>query len=121
VQLFRGTVWENLVFGDPSVYFQAVERAAKIAGVDGFVASLPEGYDTWLIGVGGGMGEQLSEGQQQLLSLVRALVWDPAVLLLDEATSEVDNASESEIRTTLRAVFGVMMGGSVRRLRWLIA
>ncbi len=105
VQLFSGTVWENLTLGDLSVSRQAVKRAAKMAGVDRFVTSLPEGYDTLLSGVGGGMGVQLSEGQQQLLSLARALVWDPIVFMLDEATSSVDNASESEIRTSLRAVF----------------
>lgn len=111
VQLFSGTVWENLTLGDLRVSRQAVKRAAKMAGVDRFVTSLPEGYDTLLSGVGGGMGVQLSEGQQQLLSLARALVWDPVVFLLDEATSSVDNASESEIRTTLRAVFRGDDGG----------
>jgi ATP-binding cassette subfamily B multidrug efflux pump len=111
VQLFSGTVWENLTIGDLSVSRQAVERAAKMAGVDRFVPALPEAYDTLLSGVGGGMGVRLSEGQQQLLSLARALVWDPAVFLLDEATSAVDNASESEIRTTLRAVFRGDDGG----------
>ena len=65
VQLFSGTVWENLTIGDLSVSRQAVERAAKMAGVDRFVTSLPEGYDTLLSGVGGGMGVRLSEGQQQ--------------------------------------------------------
>ncbi|GAG98338.1 unnamed protein product [marine sediment metagenome] len=111
VQLFSGTVWENLTLGDLSVSRQAVKRAAKMAGVDRFVTSLPEGYDTLLSGVGGEMGVHLSEGQQQLLSLARALVWDPVVFLLDEATSSVDNASESEIRTTLRAVFRGDDGG----------
>jgi ATP-binding cassette subfamily B multidrug efflux pump len=71
--------------------------------VDRFVSALPQGYDTPLSGVGRGEGVQLSEGQRQLLSLARALVWDPAVLLLDEATAAVDNASEAEFRTALRA------------------
>jgi ATP-binding cassette subfamily B protein len=102
VQLFSGTVWDNLTLDDPSSSNQAVERAAKMAGVDGFVDLLPEGYDTLLSGVGGGKGMHLSEGQQQLLSLARALVWDPAILLLDEATSAVDNASESQFRSVLR-------------------
>jgi ATP-binding cassette subfamily B multidrug efflux pump len=102
VQLFGGTVWDNLTLGDPSAPRQAVERAAQMTGVDRFVAALPQGYDTPLSGVGHGKGVQLSEGQQQLLSLARALVWDPAVLLLDEATAAVDNASEAEFRAALR-------------------
>ena len=60
-------------------------------------------YDTPLSGMGRGEGVQLSEGQRQLLSLTRALVWDPNVLLLDEATAAVDNASEAEFRSALRA------------------
>jgi len=103
VQLFSGTVWENLTLDDPSVPRQAVERAAQMTGVDRFVASLPQGYDTPLSGIGRGKGVQLSEGQQQLLSLARALMWDPAVLLLDEATAAVDSASEAEFRAALRA------------------
>ena len=98
VQLFRGTVLENLTLGDVSVSREAVQRAAAIAGADSFIRALPEGYDTLL---GGGM--QLSAGQRQLLALTRALVWDPAVLLLDEATAAVDSASESAFRTALRA------------------
>lgn len=103
VQLFGGTVWDNLTLDDPSAPRQAVERAAQMTGVDRFVAALSQGYDTLLSGVGRGKGVQLSEGQQQLLSLARALVWDPAVLLLDEATAAVDNASEAEFRAALRA------------------
>jgi ATP-binding cassette, subfamily B, multidrug efflux pump len=98
VQLFRGTVLENLTLGDASVSREAVQRAAAVAGADPFIRALPEGYDTPL---GGGM--QLSAGQRQLLALTRALVWDPAVLLLDEATAAVDSASESAFRAALRA------------------
>ena len=104
VQLFSGTVLDNLTMGDVSVEREWVERAARMATVDRFVSALPQGYDTLLSGVGRGEGVQLSEGQHQLLSLARALVWDPAVLLLDEATAAVDNASEAEFRAALRAV-----------------
>ncbi len=102
VQLFSGTLLENLTLGDASVPRERVERVAEMATVDRFVSMLPQGYDTQLSGAGRGEGMQLSEGQQQLLSLARALVWDPAVLLLDEATAAVDNASEAEFRTALR-------------------
>ncbi len=103
VQLFSGTVWENLTMDDLSASREAVERAVQMTGVDRLVSALPQGYDTPLSGVGRGEGVNLSEGQQQLLSLARALVWDPAVLLLDEATAAVDNASEAEFRAALRA------------------
>jgi ATP-binding cassette subfamily B multidrug efflux pump len=98
VQLFRGTVLENLTLGDRSVFREAVQRAAAIAGADAFIQALPQGYDTRL-----GEGVQLSAGQRQLLALTRALVWDPAVLLLDEATAAVDSASEAAIRAAIRA------------------
>jgi ATP-binding cassette subfamily B protein len=97
VQLFQGTVFENLTLGDVSVSRDAVQRAAAIAGADAFIQALPQGYGTLL-----GRGRQLSAGQRQLLALTRALVWDPAVLLLDEATATVDSASEAAFRTALR-------------------
>jgi ATP-binding cassette subfamily B multidrug efflux pump len=96
VQLFRGTVFDNLTLGDGSVLREAVQRAAAIAGADAFIQALPEGYDTLL-----GSGLQLSAGQRQLLALTRALVWDPAVLLLDEATAAIDSASEAAFRAAL--------------------
>jgi ATP-binding cassette subfamily B protein len=98
VQLFHGTVFDNLTLGDASVPHQAVQRAAAIAGADAFIQALPQGYDTLL-----GSGLLLSAGQRQLLALSRALVWDPAVLLLDEATAAVDSASEAAFRAALRA------------------
>ena len=96
VQLFRGTVLDNLTLGDGAVSREAVERAAAVTGADAFIRALPQGYDTLL-----GTGIQLSAGERQLLALTRALVWDPAVLLLDEATAAVDSASEAAVRAAL--------------------
>jgi len=98
VQLFRGTVFDNLTLGDGSVSRETVLRAAAIAGADAFIRALPQGYDTLL-----GGGVQLSAGQRQLLALTRALVWDPSVLLLDEATAAIDSASEAAVRAAIRA------------------
>ena len=100
VQLFSGTVLDNLTLGDKSVPLEAVRAAAYTAGADAFIGSLPQGYDT-PINSGSGGGVTLSSGQRQLLSLARALVWDPSVLLFDEATSAIDSASEASFRQAL--------------------
>jgi ATP-binding cassette subfamily B protein len=103
VQLFSATVFENLTLGDSSVSEEAARDAARIAGADAFIRALPQGYQTLLSGDSGGLGQQLSAGQQQLISLARALVHRPAVLLLDEATAAVDATSDAAFRAALRA------------------
>jgi ATP-binding cassette subfamily B protein len=103
VQLFGGTVLDNLTLGDPAVPLAAAERAAVMAGADAFIRALPKGYATPLRGAGQGEGISLSAGQRQLLALARALVWRPAVLLLDEATAAVDAATETALRVALRS------------------
>lgn len=100
VQLFSGTILDNLTLGDTTVTRQDVERAATITRAADFITALPLGYETPL-GVGNG-NAQLSSGQQQLLALTRALVWDPPVLMLDEATALVDSATEAAVRDALR-------------------
>jgi ATP-binding cassette subfamily B protein len=104
VQLFSGSILDNLTLHDGSVAFDQTVAAARIVGLDAFVRSLPEGYATQLGGGGKGAGVQLSAGQQQLLALGRALVWNPPVILLDEATSAIDNASDAAFRAALRAI-----------------
>lgn len=102
VQLFSGTVRENLTFGDPTITEDAIRRAATIAGIDGLIEGLPQGYATPIAGLGGGAGVELSAGQRQLLALARALAADPALLVLDEATSAVDVATDQAVREALR-------------------
>ena len=102
-QLFRGTVLENITLNDASVAESAVMEAAAISGADAFIRSLPNGYRTVLRGAGGGAGVRLSAGQEQLLTLTRALVSQPSVLLFDEATSFLDGASEAALREALRS------------------
>jgi ATP-binding cassette subfamily B multidrug efflux pump len=102
VQLFSGTVLENLTLGDTTIPEDAVLDAAAIAGADPFIRALPKGYQTPLSGSGGGQGTQLSAGQQQLLALARALVRRPSVLLLDEATAAIDGVSDAAFRAALR-------------------
>ncbi len=103
VQLFSGTVWDNLTLGDPSIPRVAVERAVQVAGADTLIRALPQGYDTPLSGTGRSGGIELSAGQRQLLPLARALVANPAVLLLDEATDAIDSASDATFLAALRA------------------
>jgi len=102
VQLFSGTVFDNLTLRDVSVRDDAVYEATRVAGADPFIRALPQGYQTLLNASGGGQGTQLSAGQQQFVALARALVYKPAVLLLDEATAAIDNASDAALRVALR-------------------
>jgi ABC-type multidrug transport system fused ATPase/permease subunit len=102
VQLFTGTVRDNVTLGDASIDQDRVGRACRIAGADPFIRALPNGYDTVLSDTGRGEGAVLSAGQRQLMALARALVNQPRVLLLDEATAVIDGASDAALRTALR-------------------
>lgn len=94
VNLFTGTVMENLRFGNPDVSAEECIAAAKLANADGFIRMLPQGYDTVLEGGGSG----LSQGQRQLISIARAAVSNPPVMILDEATSSIDTRTEALVQ-----------------------
>lgn len=94
VFLFSDTIHNNITLGDESISREQVIVAAKIVGADEFIQKLPGGYD-YEVGERGGV---LSVGQRQLLSFIRACVYNPEILILDEATSSVDNESEEMIQ-----------------------
>jgi ATP-binding cassette, subfamily B, multidrug efflux pump len=94
VFLFNGSVIENITLRDPSVSRQKVIDCAKMIGADEFIERLPNGYDYEVME----RGATLSMGQRQLISFVRALVFDPDILILDEATSSIDPETEGVIQ-----------------------
>lgn len=97
VFLFSGSILDNLTLRDPSISYERVEQAAKMIGMHDFIMGLPGGYQ-FTVGERGG---SLSLGQRQLLSFIRALLYDPAILILDEATSSVDTESERLIQQAI--------------------
>ena len=100
VNLFTGTVMENIRYGNPSATDEECIAAAKLANADSFIRMLPEGYDTVLEGNGSG----LSQGQRQLISIARAAVSDPPVMILDEATSSIDTRTEALVQSGMDAL-----------------
>ena len=95
--LFEGTVFENIAYGREGAAREEVERAAKEAHIDGFIPSLPKGYDTVLTD----SGVNLSKGQKQLITIARAMLSPARLLILDEATSNVDTRTEILIRDAM--------------------
>jgi ATP-binding cassette subfamily B protein len=95
--LFGASARENIRYGRPTASDAEIEAAARAAGADGFIRSLPEGYDTFL----GERGTRLSGGQRQRIAIARALLKNPPILLLDEATSSLDAESERYVQEAL--------------------
>lgn len=100
VNLFYGTVMDNIRYGCPDATDDQCIEAARLANADGFIRMLPAGYDTVLEGEGSG----LSQGQRQLISIARAAVADPPAMILDEATSSIDTRTEALVRRGMDAL-----------------
>ena len=106
VNLFTGTVMENIRYGNLEATDEECIAAAKLANADSFIRRLPQGYDTVLSGDGSG----LSQGQRQLISIARAAVADPPVMILDEATSSIDTRTEAIVQ---KGMDRLMLGRTV--------
>ncbi|MEK5397768.1 ABC transporter ATP-binding protein [Paenibacillus sp. FSL K6-2859] len=92
--LFGGTIRDNIAYGKPGATEEEVIAAAKAANAHSFIKRLPEGYDTKV----SGSGDNLSQGQKQLLTIARVMLVDPPMLILDEATSSIDTLTEVRIQ-----------------------
>ncbi|MFP4079637.1 MAG: ABCB family ABC transporter ATP-binding protein/permease [Ectothiorhodospira sp.] len=98
--LFNDTIHYNIAYGRPDATPEAVQRAARLAHLEGFIRSLPEGYDTRV----GERGLKLSGGEKQRIAIARVLLKDPPLLVLDEATSSLDSQAERSILEALSEV-----------------
>lgn len=98
--LFEGTIRDNIAITKPSATFEEIVFAARMAGADEFIQTLPNGYDTLLYEG----GSNLSGGQRQRVSIARTLLTQPSILILDEATSALDAESEAIIQANLTAI-----------------
>lgn len=100
VELFSGTVEENIRLGKRDAVYEEVKEACRLAGCDGFIEKMPAKYGTYLEEA----GANLSGGERQRIALARALIKKPSILILDEATSNLDFVSEAQIYDTLFAL-----------------
>ena len=100
VNLFTGTVMDNIRYGKLDATDEECIKAAELAGADDFIRRLPDGYNTMLTG----NGSQLSQGQRQLVSIARAAVADPPAMILDEATSSIDTRTEAIVQRGMDAL-----------------
>jgi ATP-binding cassette subfamily B protein len=102
VDIFNGTLLDNLTYGNLSASFEEVQEACRIAQADEFIRQMPNGYAT----VVGERGVRLSGGQRQRIGIARALIMNPDVLVFDEATSSLDYESERAIQLAMRSILG---------------
>lgn len=101
--LFKGSIFENIHYGDLTASSEAVIEAAQKAGAHEFITKLPDRYDTQILEG----GQNFSQGERQLISIARTLLNNPDLLILDEATSNIDTRTEARIQTSLK---GLMEG-----------
>lgn len=101
--LFSGTIRDNIAFGKPSATMEEVEAAAKMAGAHDFIMMMERGYNTII----NESGDNISQGQKQLICIARIILVKPKLLILDEATSNIDTRAEMEIQKA----FNVVMDG----------
>ncbi len=100
VFLFSGSVYDNITLRNPTIRKEQVQEAAKMIGMHDFIMQLPSGYDYHVME----RGATLSLGQRQLLSFIRALLYNPSILILDEATSSIDTESEQLIENAIETL-----------------
>ena len=98
--LFHGTIYENITYGKEDATREEVEKVAKMARLDTYIDSLPDGYDTVL----SDDGVNISKGHKQLITIARAMLADSPMLILDEATSNVDSRTEQKIQSAMYAL-----------------
>ncbi|MEM1433432.1 MAG: ABC transporter ATP-binding protein [Pseudomonadota bacterium] len=96
--IFSGTIYDNIALGDPAIDRASAEAAARQVNAHAFIEAQPKGYDTRL----SERGQNLSQGQRQLLAFARVLAADPEILVLDEATASIDTSTELLIQDALR-------------------
>ena len=102
VDVFNGTLWDNLRYGNPAATEEEIFQACRIAQAEDFMKALPQGFAT----IVGERGVRLSGGQRQRLGIARALIMKPDILVFDEATSSLDYESERAIQVAMRSLFG---------------
>ena len=98
--IFTGTIADNIGYGKPNATREEIEYVAKLAMADHFIRTLPNGYDTMLKQG----GDDLSQGQRQLITIARAFLKDPSILILDEATANVDTRTEVEVQKAMNTL-----------------
>lgn len=98
--IFTGTIADNIGYGKPNATRLEIEYIAKLAMADHFIRTLPDGYDT-VLKQG---GDDLSQGQRQLITIARAFLADPSILILDEATANVDTRTEVEVQKAMNTL-----------------